>query len=154
MGGNAQICSQILWLVKQLSQSIDLCRRDGLSPPLCGGLNVFCWNIMTDFSTLRRVKEYSTPFAMKSLSRLLILCISLIYAPAFANIKDKTGSLGLALFFNIISMIGITCIYNILESIDSPFDEKGMDDVRITSDTLQFKNDINLLSLHSEVTQT
>jgi len=51
-------------------------------------------------------------------------------------------------------MVGITCIYNILESIDSPFDEKGMDDVRITTDTLQFKNDINLLTLHSEVTQT
>jgi len=60
----------------------------------------------------------------------------------------------LALFFNIISMTGITCIYNILESIDSPFDEKGMDDVRITSDTLQFKNDINLLSIYSEVTKT
>jgi hypothetical protein len=51
----------------------------------------------------------------------------------------------MAIFFNIMSMIGITCIYNILESIDSPFDEKGMDDVRITSDSLQFKNDINLL---------
>jgi len=50
-------------------------------------------------------------------------------------------------------MVGITCIYNILESIDSPFDEKGMDDVRITPDTLQFKNDINLLSIYSEVTQ-
>lgn len=109
---------------------------------------------MTDFGTLRRVKEYSTPFAMKSLSRILILALSIIYSPFFVYVKDTTGSLGMAIFFNITSMIGITCIYNILESIDSPFDEKGMDDVRITSDTLQFKNDINLLSLYSEVTHT
>lgn len=109
---------------------------------------------MTDFSTLRRVKEYSTPFAMKSLSRLLILALSVIYAPFFVYIKDQTGSFGLALFFNIVTMTGITCIYNILESIDSPFDERGMDDIRITPDTLQFKNDINMLALYNEVTET
>jgi hypothetical protein len=37
---NARICSQVLWLVKQLSMSIDLCRRDALSQPLCTGLNM------------------------------------------------------------------------------------------------------------------
>lgn len=109
---------------------------------------------MTDFAILRRVKEYTTPFAMKSLSRLLILALSLIYSPFFVYVGEVTGSLGMALFFNIISVIGITSIYNILGSIDSPFDEKGMDDIRVTPDSLQFKNDINLLSINNEVTQS
>jgi hypothetical protein len=43
---------------------------------------------MTDFGTLRRVKEYSTPFAMKSLSRVLILALSIIYSPFFVYVKD------------------------------------------------------------------
>jgi len=42
-------------------------------------------------------------------------------------------------------MVGISSLFSILESIDSPFDEFGMDDIRITSDSIQFKNDINLL---------
>jgi hypothetical protein len=109
---------------------------------------------MTDFAILRRVKEYTTPFAVKSLSRLLILALSLIYSPFFVYVREVTGSLGMALFFNVISIIGLTSIFNILGSIDSPFDEKGMDDVRITQDTLQFKNDVNLLSVFSEVTET
>jgi len=52
--------------------------------------------------------------------------------------------------FNIFTIIGLTTLFNILESIDSPFDEFGMDDVRITSDTIQFKNDINLLAINSD----
>lgn len=56
--------------------------------------------------------------------------------------------------FNIFTTIGISSLFNILESIDSPFDEYGMDDVRITADCLHFRNDINLLSLNTEYDQS
>lgn len=61
----------------------------------------------------------------------------------------KSSHLSIAIMFNVFSIISVSSLFNILESIDSPFDEYGMDDVRITSDNLSFKNDINLISLKS-----
>lgn len=52
--------------------------------------------------------------------------------------------------FNVFSIIAVSSLFNILESVDSPFDEYGMDDIRITSDGLNFKNDINLISVNSD----
>jgi hypothetical protein len=51
----------------------------------------------------------------------------------------------LAIIFNIFTVVGITGLFNVLESIESPFDEQGMDDIRLTSDMIQFKNDLKLL---------
>lgn len=48
-------------------------------------------------------------------------------------------------------MVGISSLFSILVSIDSPFDEFGMDDIRITSDSIQFKNDINLLTIEDNI---
>lgn len=41
-----------------------------------------------------------------------------------------------------------------MESIDSPFDEQGMDDFRISSEIIQFKNDLNLLILNNDRFET
>lgn len=65
----------MLSLVKRLSVIINDLRMEGMQAPLAGSLNVICWNIMTDFGVLRRVKEYSTPFAMKSISRFSIFLL-------------------------------------------------------------------------------
>lgn len=56
--------------------------------------------------------------------------------------------------FCIFTTIGVSSLFNILESIDSPFDEYGMDDVRITADCLQFRNDLNLLAVNTEFDQS
>jgi len=46
-----------------------------MAAPWAASLNKECWMIMNDFGTLRRVKEYSTPFAMKSMSRFYIFLL-------------------------------------------------------------------------------
>lgn len=47
--------------------------------------------------------------------------------------------------FNVFTVVGITGLFNVLESIEAPFDEQGMDDIRLTSDIIQFKNELRLL---------
>lgn len=51
-------------------------------------------------------------------------------------------------------MVGLAGLFNILESIESPFDEEGMDDIRTLSETIQFKNDINLILVKSDANKT
>lgn len=52
------------------------------------------------------------------------------------------SNLGVAIIFNAFSIIGITGLLNILHSIESPFDEYGMDDIRLTPYKLQFMNEL------------
>lgn len=47
-------------------------------------------------------------------------------------------------------MVGISGLFNILESMETPFDEEGMDDIRTTSEYIKFKNDMNLLFVKSD----
>lgn len=60
----------MLWLVKRLSASIDMLRENGMEAPRASTLNEHCWKIIDNFGILRRIKEYSTPYAMKSFSKL------------------------------------------------------------------------------------
>lgn len=115
-----------------------------MQAPWVASLNLVCWSIMDEFGTIRRVKEYTTPFAMKSISRFSIFLLPIFYGPYFVMLAENTNYV-IAIMFNCFTIIAVSSLFNILESIDSPFDEYGMDDVRITSDSLQFKNDINLL---------
>jgi hypothetical protein len=52
--------------------------------------------------------------------------------------------------FNIFTIVGITGLFNVLESIEAPFDEQGMDDMRLTSEMIQFKNEIRLLFVNPD----
>lgn len=70
-----KLCEKILSLVKRISIIINDLRKEGLQAPLGNTLNFVCWSIMNDFGILRRVKEYSTPFAMKSISRISIFLL-------------------------------------------------------------------------------
>jgi hypothetical protein len=64
------LSSRLLWLVKRLSTTIDTLRSDGMAAPRASTLNENAWRIIQYFGALKRVKTYSTPFAMRSFSRI------------------------------------------------------------------------------------
>jgi len=47
--------------------------------------------------------------------------------------------------FLLFVIIGCTGLLNILESLESPFDENGLDDVKLRQEVSLFKNDIQLI---------
>lgn len=59
-------------------------------------------------------------------------------------------NLFIAILFNIITVILITSLKNILEALENPFDECGLDDIHITSEFTELKNYIEYLDVDSD----
>lgn len=52
--------------------------------------------------------------------------------------------------FNIITVIIVTGLKNILEALENPFDEHGLDDIHITTEFTELKNYIEFLDVDSD----
>lgn len=70
MGKSFDLSSRLIWLVKRLATTVDVLRSDGMTAPRASTLNENAWRIINYFGVLKRVKNYSTPFAMRSFSRI------------------------------------------------------------------------------------
>lgn len=46
--------------------------------------------------------------------------------------------------------MGITGLFNILNALEDPFDEQGMDDIHLTTFIIELKNNIELLDAESD----
>merc|ERR1712096_59306 len=86
---------------------------------------------------------------MRSFARIYIFLLPIFYGPYFIFIANQTN-LFISLLFNMFTMIGITSLFHILDSLETPFDEEGIDDIRVTSETIQFKNDMQFLFVKSD----
>jgi len=49
-----------------------------------------------------------------------------------------------------LTVIGISGIFNILDALENPFDEVGMDDIHLTTEIIELKNYIELLDVDSD----
>jgi len=108
-----------------------------MEAPWASNLNGLCWSILNDFGTLKRVKEYKTPFNMKAMSRFYILLMPILYGSFFVKIAYDSHA-WVAILYLIFTVTAISCLFNILEALDNPFDEYGIDDLRITAESLLF----------------
>lgn len=52
------------------------------------------------------------------------------------------------------TIIGITGLLNILVALESPFDENGLDDVRLTTELNQCRNSLQYLSILTDEYRT
>lgn len=121
--------------------------------PRANSIQQASWKILNNFEVLRRVKEYDTPYAMRSFSRIYIFLLPIFYGPYFIYLANQTN-LFISLSFNIFAMCGITSLFHILDSLETPFDEEGIDDIRVTSEAIQFKNDLQFLFVKSDQFRT
>lgn len=138
----------MLWNCKRLTICCERLKIDGLAAPEAAKLNEYVWKIFNLFEELSRVKEYKTPHAFRSLARIYILLMPIIYSPYFLHVTKETNFL-FGLFFNIITVIGISGIFNIYQALEDSFDEEGLDDIHITTELTQLKNFIELLDVDS-----
>lgn len=121
--------------------------------PHANSIQQASWKILNNFEVLRRVKEYDTPYAMRSFARIYIILLPIFYGPYFLFLAIETN-LVVSLMFNIFTMVGITSLFQILDSLETPFDEDGIDDIRFTSETIQLKNDVQFLFVKSNQFRT
>jgi hypothetical protein len=70
---------------------------------------------------LRMIKMYRTPQALRSFARIFTVLLPPFYAPKFAQVARDVDSLGMGIFFGILTAVGLTALFESLQVLEDPF---------------------------------
>ncbi|GLC38965.1 hypothetical protein PLESTB_000466300 [Pleodorina starrii] len=130
-------CYRALSLLSVLNEQLTL--KAGYTRGGEGGMsrtNQYLRYVISNLEELRMIREYRTPYMMRTACGIMLHIFAIILAPYFAHFCDSWLALGndeetcpagyaAAIVFVIIVML----LYHIQADIEMPFDETGLDDV-------------------------
>ena len=77
--------------------------------------------ILDSIEGLRQIKSYRTPQALRSYSRLLSVIIPPLFCPYYADLARSTGSLGLGIFYAILTAVALSGLFDCVAQLEDPF---------------------------------
>ena len=82
---------------------------------------------------IRGIKIHGTPISLKKYCLLFIYFFTFLYnSQSILNIYDDESFLGtIPLLFSLIVSFVLMALYNVQDYIENPFDQKGLDDLKI-----------------------
>ncbi|GFR41041.1 hypothetical protein Agub_g1474, partial [Astrephomene gubernaculifera] len=130
-------CYRALSLLSVLNEQLTL--KAGYTRGGEGGMsrtNQYLRYIISNLEELRMIREYRTPYMMRTACGILLHIFAIILAPYFAHFCDSWISLGnrektcpAGYAGAIVYVMIVMLLYHTQVDIEMPFDEKGLDDV-------------------------
>jgi hypothetical protein len=77
--------------------------------------------ILDSVEGLRLIKNYRTPQALRSYSRLLSVLIPPLFCPYYADLARSTGSLGLGIFYAVLTSVALSGLFDCVAQLEDPF---------------------------------
>ena len=77
--------------------------------------------ILDSIEGLRLIKNYRTPQALRSYSRLLSVLIPPLFCPYYADLARSTGSLGLGIFYALLTAVALSDLFDCVAQLEDPF---------------------------------
>ena len=71
--------------------------------------------------SLRMLKMYRTPQALRSFARIFTLILPAFYAPTFAQLARDVESLGMGISFGLLIAVGLSGLFNAIQCLEDPF---------------------------------
>merc|ERR1712196_271010 len=94
--------------------------------------------LIRDFEQLHNIKEYRTPQGTRSFARVFIILMPWFYGPYAVWISRSPSQdmartdFGFALLFSLALSVAMVGLYNVQRALQDPFDEDGLDDIRVS----------------------
>jgi hypothetical protein len=114
-----------------MSKSIELLKRAGVSGGEISRANQFLYNAIKDFERLRTIADYRSSVTMRTFSKLFLNVLPVLFAPFYAHVAHEAGhplfGYGVAVAFALV-LVGLD---NVQDGLEDPFDGIGADDVRL-----------------------
>jgi len=92
--------------------------------------------LVRDIEKLHNIKEYRTPQGTRSFARVFILLMPWFYGPYFVWVthsqSDAETGFTFALILATFTSIAMVGLYNVQRALQDPFDEDGLDDIKVT----------------------
>ena len=121
---------EVYRLFSKLSKDIEDLRNRGMNGSELSRVSAYIKDMIMAYEDVKHIYQYRTPRTIRVYSKIFIYVVPIIYAPYFALLAEGhpfwLGFLMPGLFALI-----FTCLDNIQEHLENPFDVVGEDDVRI-----------------------
>ena len=126
-------------LAEKISEQVSLSAGDALR------LRKVDRQFAVAIESLRMIKMYRTPLALRAFARLFALLLPPFYGPNLAKIALKTGSLPYAVCFAALTSLSLTTLYNAVQIMEDPFV------AYITLDGIDCREELSVLHWHQLV---
>eukprot|EP00538_Stauroneis_constricta_P006733 CAMPEP_0119570542 /NCGR_PEP_ID=MMETSP1352-20130426/43666_1 /TAXON_ID=265584 /ORGANISM="Stauroneis constricta, Strain CCMP1120" /LENGTH=417 /DNA_ID=CAMNT_0007620211 /DNA_START=30 /DNA_END=1283 /DNA_ORIENTATION=- len=110
--------------LKHLTYITQLCeelKRQGLPPNEATRIRQWERMVNERLESLRFIKEYRTPQALRSFARLFSVFLPPFYAPYYAELAQQLDSLGIGITFSVLTSIALTSLFESLTQMEDPF---------------------------------
>jgi len=102
----------------------DLCevfKSEGLPPNEATRIRQWERIVLENCDGLRMIKLYRTPQALRSFARLFTVFLPPFYAPSYAEIALRLGSLGVGITFSVLTSLALTALFETISQMEDPF---------------------------------
>mmetsp|Transcript_2551 Transcript_2551/g.3969 ORF Transcript_2551/g.3969 Transcript_2551/m.3969 type:complete len:421 (+) Transcript_2551:246-1508(+) len=96
-------------------------KRLGFSVTEANRIRMWERTMVEAIETLKMLKLYRTPQALRSFARLFTLLLPPFYSPTFAQLARDTHSLGLGIAFACMVSIALTALFASIDTLEDPF---------------------------------
>merc|ERR1712166_1057549 len=129
-----------------LMNACELLKAKGMATVQISRMNQWHQFIIRDVEKLRNLREYRTPQGTRSLARVFIQLTPWLYGPYFlwiahggSTAADKLTKVDghiqgycYAFIMMTVVVLSMVALYNVQRALQDPFDEDGLDDIRIS----------------------
>lgn len=127
-------------------------KRHGQPANESSRINQYLWILQSNWDRVRNLKDYRTPQATRSYSRVFIVLLPWFYGPYYCYLAGRNNngqtSLPFALLFSVMTQVVLVGLFNTQQDLEDPFIlTSGIDDMDIAREfsevrrQLQFIND-------------
>lgn len=115
------LVTQIQWRMGKITVFTEVLKHNGLPPNEATRLRQWERDIMFNLDSIRMLKAYRTPQALRSLCRIFSVFLPPFYAPYYAQMARDIDSLGIGIAFSIITSLALTALFECLIQLEDPF---------------------------------
>ena len=111
-------------------------------------IRAYATRLLDAFEQLKGIKEYATPLGLRAFARLYIQLTPVLLGPYWANVAGAVGdpalrtSLAFAAVSSTLSQAGLLLLFNLRLHLEDPFDDRGLDSVRVVEHMAQLQRDL------------
>jgi hypothetical protein len=116
-----------------LSLYIQHLRNKGLASGEVSRCNQYLSRMMVSFESVKHIYQYRTPISLRAYSNTFIVLLPVAYGPYFAGVAADQN-IALTLVLPVLFSLILVSLDNIQAHLENPFDQVGVDDVRINAE--------------------
>jgi len=121
-----QLHALVVKRLANLTQYCEILKREGL--PGNEAARMRQWERLTaqNVESLRVIKQYRTPQALRSFGRIFSMILPPFYAPFYADLGYKVESLSMGILFAILTSVALCGLFETVSQFEDPFVKRSV----------------------------